>query len=29
MTRKLAASTRLVFDYLFMTNNSTGLVASD
>lgn len=29
MTRKLAASTRLVFDYLFMTNNSIGLATSD
>jgi hypothetical protein len=24
MTRKLAAKTRLVFDYLLMTRNSTG-----
>jgi len=28
MTRKLAARTRLVFDYLFMTNNSTSFVVS-
>jgi predicted transposase YbfD/YdcC len=29
MTRKLAARTRLVFDYLFMTLNSSGPVVSD
>jgi hypothetical protein len=28
MARKLAASNRLVFDYLFMSNNSIGFVAS-
>jgi hypothetical protein len=28
MTRRLAANTRLVFDYLLMTKNSTGHAAA-